>query len=80
MLDQADVNVVIREIEQALADMEGSRFSLYILPVSLAQEGDLAFLESMLQRLKTFSGAGQVQPLKLEQAYALFLEQQSAGD
>jgi len=80
VLDQADGNVVIWEIEQALADLEGSRFSLYILSVSLAQEGDLALLEGMLQRLKAFSGAGQVQPLKLEQAYALFLEQQSAGD
>ena len=53
--------------------------SIYCLSV-WRRRGTWLLLESLLQGMKAMAGAGQVQPLNLEQAYALFLEQESAGD
>ena len=74
VLDQTDVNVVIWEIEQALAEQKDQVFSTYILTLQVEQEGDLVVLENLLHGLKEMAGAGQVQPLTLEQAYTLFTE------
>ena len=78
VLDQTDMDVVVWEIEQALSQVQDQAFSTYILTLQVEQEGDLVVLENLLQGLQTLAGTGQVQPLSLEQAYLLFMEQEAA--
>jgi hypothetical protein len=80
VLDQSDVDVTVWEVEQTLAELDDSRFTIYVLPVFVEREGDVDLLEEMLEKLQAALDSGQVRQVHLAELYDLFLAWEGQGE